>query len=117
MLCSVHAYYLWLARQLIGLNQYFADANIFAHVTNSLLHCFARTQNRHAANLLAGHAFALVRNTLWSFDFHFFKRHQTQCVLDDQTNQTIRIENEFVTRCVLITDEGVEPFDLWRRWQ
>lgn len=105
------------AGQLVRLDEDLADPDVLANVADGLLHGLAGAQNRHAANLLAGQPFALVRNVLGRFHLDVLERKQRQGVLQDQPDEPFRVEDKLIPWRARIPDERVQALDLGRRWQ
>lgn len=106
--------YLRFTGRLIRLDQNLADSNVLAHVAHRLLHRLAGAQDRHAAYPVAGHSFAVIRNHLRRVHNAVFERQHAERVLDDQPNESFRVEDELVAWRSLVADERVQSLDLWR---
>ena len=72
-------------------------------------------QDRNANNLVGGNAFAVIGHALWCLDDCILEGKKRQSKLNGKSNETTRVEDELVSRGVLVADKCVQAFHLRRR--
>jgi hypothetical protein len=98
---------LGLARLLVSLDQDLTDPDRPAAVPEALLHGLSGTHNGHTANLALKLDAGIVASNRGG-DLMPHNGEMVQTFLDEQANDTVRVEDKVGTIRVLVTDHAVE---------